>query len=407
MYTTEYIRLAEYSESDEIAEVIAQLQNGAIEISGDGSTIRLSANARTASAVSKAGLSTRFDPVDDRSVVTMQARFRLSADDPANSVILMDLESANAGIGTNPGLRLYLRDGQLRVDRSKIGHTDSWNADPAMKVVPGEWVDIRWEVVQGDAATGSTRLWVNDVLVLEAHGETRLTQERLDAYGLTLEGGQLDRFQFGLTANSNDEPVTLEVRDASLAIVGAGGAPSVSWSLDPGALAVTAQSPIAIYAEPAPESLLLIGGRGKDTLIGGDGDDRIEGRAGDDILIGGRGDDVLLGGGGNDILDGGHGNDVLKGGHGNDTLTGGPGDDVLTGGAGRDQFVFSSGWGRDRITDFTPGVDMLVFDLPETALRHLELVNTQDGALLMLEEDTVLLQGVNASLLSASDVLLV
>lgn len=47
--------------------------------------------------------------------------------------------------------------------------------------------------------------------------------------------------------------------------------------------------------------------------------------------------------------------DTLRGTTGRDLLAGGAGNDVLTGGQGSDVFLFTSGFGRDRITDFTAG----------------------------------------------------
>jgi uncharacterized protein len=55
------------------------------------------------------------------------------------------------------------------------------------------------------------------------------------------------------------------------------------------------------------------------------------------------------------------GADVLVGTAGDDIITGGPGRDVLTGGAGRDLFVYNSVLdGGDTITDFQPGLDVIV-----------------------------------------------
>jgi len=53
--------------------------------------------------------------------------------------------------------------------------------------------------------------------------------------------------------------------------------------------------------------------------------------------------------------------DVLTGTAGNDTITGGAGNDILTGGAGEDSFTFGAKSGFDRIKDFTPGVDEILF----------------------------------------------
>ncbi|WP_171029942.1 peroxidase family protein [Enterobacter sp. MF024] len=94
-------------------------------------------------------------------------------------------------------------------------------------------------------------------------------------------------------------------------------------------------------------------GRGNataNTITGGSGNDSLYGMGGNDQLNGGAGNDSLDGGDGADNLQGGAGNDKLTGGAGNDRLEGGQGDDILNGGAGNDTFVFSAGFGRDRIT---------------------------------------------------------
>ena len=92
-------------------------------------------------------------------------------------------------------------------------------------------------------------------------------------------------------------------------------------------------------------------GAGNDTLTGNEAANRLESGAGNDTLIGNGGDDVLLGG---------------------------TGTDVLTGGAGRDVFLYQTnadsavGTGRDVITDFTRGSDLI--DL--TALNASTFVGT-------------------------------
>jgi Ca2+-binding RTX toxin-like protein len=61
------------------------------------------------------------------------------------------------------------------------------------------------------------------------------------------------------------------------------------------------------------------------------------------------------------IVTGTSGNNVLTGSAGTDIITGGRGNDTMTGLGGEDDFVFSRKDGFDWITDFTPGVDDLVF----------------------------------------------
>ncbi|MEM7172816.1 MAG: hypothetical protein AAF530_21815 [Pseudomonadota bacterium] len=85
----------------------------------------------------------------------------------------------------------------------------------------------------------------------------------------------------------------------------------------------------------------IIGTSDRNKIVGRDGDDRLDGRGGDDRLVGGSGDDYL------------------DGGRAGDTLIGGDGDDTLTGGRGADTFVFEQDDGRDVITDFLRGADVL------------------------------------------------
>lgn len=80
-----------------------------------------------------------------------------------------------------------------------------------------------------------------------------------------------------------------------------------------------------------------------------------------DFVRGGAGSDTLFGNAGDDRLYGDTGSDVLNGGDGIDRLYGGAGSDQLTGGADRDAFFFGAGAGADVITDWTNGVDRILF----------------------------------------------
>ena len=107
-------------------------------------------------------------------------------------------------------------------------------------------------------------------------------------------------------------------------------------------------------------------------------DGYLEGRGGNDLLlangghnqflVGGDGNDTLLGGNGSrTTFDGGNGDDSMvgvagsiTGGAGNDTLSGG---ETMTGGDGNDTFRFAApGLSFEQITDFSSGIDQLVFD---------------------------------------------
>ncbi|MEL6885681.1 MAG: calcium-binding protein [Pseudomonadota bacterium] len=123
----------------------------------------------------------------------------------------------------------------------------------------------------------------------------------------------------------------------------------------------------------------LDGDSGNDTLNGGGDNDKLLGDAGQDELNGGQRNDRLHGGDDNDVLNGGHGNDYLKGDAGNDTLNGGTGKDKMTGGTGIDTFVFANKSGRDQITDFENGIDVMDFTAVTGVTGIADLAIAQDG----------------------------
>lgn len=87
---------------------------------------------------------------------------------------------------------------------------------------------------------------------------------------------------------------------------------------------------------------------------------------GNDVIHGNDRANILDGGAGNDTILGGKGNDTIHGGDGRDLIDGGSGRDRLEGGGGRDTFDYNAvsdtgatSGTRDRISDFTHGVDLI------------------------------------------------
>jgi Ca2+-binding RTX toxin-like protein len=121
-------------------------------------------------------------------------------------------------------------------------------------------------------------------------------------------------------------------------------------------------------------------------------------------LRGEGGSDWLWGNGGADTIDGGAGADAIAGGAGVDILIGGSGNDHMWGGSGGDTFKFSSGWGDDWVWDFQIGGDKL--DLSGVAglnnLIQIDIDSTADGALVTYGTSSVLLIGVDSTLLNDS-----
>ncbi len=147
------------------------------------------------------------------------------------------------------------------------------------------------------------------------------------------------------------------------------------------------------------------GGRGDDTILGQGGNDLLHGEIGNDMVEGGGGNDTLTGAAGADTLDGGDGSDKLFGGNGADRLIGGGGGDTLNGGNGTDVFVFGAGSGHDRLSDFTPGADLLELDVGVDDMSALNLKVTDEGVRVDWGTGSVLLVGLAAADLQESDFL--
>lgn len=97
------------------------------------------------------------------------------------------------------------------------------------------------------------------------------------------------------------------------------------------------------YLVGTPNSDLLAGGGGNDTIYGFDGDDILDGGADNDYLYGGQGNDTLIGGDGYDELYDSDGSNKLFGGAGDDWLDVQGGSNELDGGAGNDNLNISAG----------------------------------------------------------------
>ena len=128
------------------------------------------------------------------------------------------------------------------------------------------------------------------------------------------------------------------------------------------------------------------------TFYGGDGSD---------TLTGGKGGDKLYGQAGADKLYGGAGNDTLSGGAGDDKLYGQAGTDTLTGGAGKDTFVYASGGGSDKITDYAAGYDTL--QISSGSISKTALANSSKDLVFTVGTGKVTLSNAAAKTVSLKD----
>lgn len=143
-----------------------------------------------------------------------------------------------------------------------------------------------------------------------------------------------------------------------------------------------------------------------ENLISGFGDDVLFGNGRANSLLAGRGADVLRGFGNADKLDGGAGSDEIFGGSGGDRIDGGRGSDVLQGDRGADDFLFSSRFGHDTITDFQVGVDQIDLSAIRgvTRLRDIHMHQDSHGdAVADIGVNSITFEGVKWAHLSGTD----
>lgn len=133
----------------------------------------------------------------------------------------------------------------------------------------------------------------------------------------------------------------------------------------------------------------------------------VKGSSSGDTIIGNSANNTLDGGGGYDTINGGAGIDTILGDRGNDTLNGGAGNDALTGGTGSDVFQLNAAWGTDTVSDFVRGQDKVEFAGVSglTSFAKLAITSTSAGADVAYGTNHIILQGVTASTLTASDFL--
>lgn len=97
------------------------------------------------------------------------------------------------------------------------------------------------------------------------------------------------------------------------------------------------------FLSAGPDDDTLFGGPGNDTLVGQAGNNILYGNEGNDFLYGVAGNNILFGNQGNDWLVGGIDNDIIYGGQGDDTVFGGDGDDIIYGDKGNDVLLGNDG----------------------------------------------------------------
>jgi len=228
-------------------------------------------------------------------------------------------------------LGLYAEDARIYVDNVTGALTDSFESYPQAPLQDGSLIGANWEIAfLGYGAGGVTQLSVQPVspaAVLSvplsaAPADALVGGQKADVLVGTSGADLLDGRAGGDTLSGGAGDDTYVVDNAKDQVREAAGA-----GVD------TVRTNLSSYTLPANvENLQLTGGKGEKGFGNGL-------------------DNILTSNGVSASLDGGAGDDVLVSNGGKDTLTGGAGHDVFQ--------IAALPAGAARITDFTPGQDVL------------------------------------------------
>lgn len=177
-----------------------------------------------ASPVSKASVVWQGFDLREGDTATFEAWYFVESQGSLADLFLMDIECTDcwpAGSplsNKSPGVRLSLkeREGFVAVDRGKLGYRDApfrpgsvgWHPFPR-----GRWVHLRWTMHLSVADDGWSKIWLDDVLVLDARGTTLPDRDEFRKWGLELDKVRYDYIEVGVTANPGGDAVTIRLDD--------------------------------------------------------------------------------------------------------------------------------------------------------------------------------------------------
>lgn len=247
------------------------------------------------------------------------------------------------------------------------------------------------------------------------------------------------------------------------AIDGGDGRDMIVFRTAPSGIAVDLEAGVGTAGDAAGDTYTniedVMGSYSDDTILGNAGPNLLQGLSGNDILDGRGGDDVLVGGAGADVLACGDGvdqvvyttspagvtidllagtgsggeaagdtlqacenirgselGDVLLGDNGPNQILGGAGDDVIDGrggndvispGSGADTIIFAPGFGRDTISGFGHGTDLLdVSLLGIQNFAQVQAVMSQSGTNVLINfglDQRITLVGTTVAAVTAAD----
>ena len=182
-----------------------------------GKSLKIFAAASTEEkGASKASIRKQKMAFWEGDIVALEAWYFIVGQDKADWLFLLDLEESTA-IGAGPGMRLALVDDAIALEH-KFPNPNIFQDKGQEIIFPRDtWVKIRFETLLSKRKKGYVKVWQDDVLIIEKHNWKTLPKDIL--YFVQGSKGGYDGVEFGITANTKDNAMTVYVDDLKIGVI--------------------------------------------------------------------------------------------------------------------------------------------------------------------------------------------
>ena len=174
------------------------------------------ANSNKSQGASKASINKQFMAFWEGEVVSIDFWYYIVGTNKADWLFLFDLEEKTA-IGAGPGMRLALEDNKLLVEHKYPNPDIRQPKDGGVEFPRDQWVNIRFEAKLAQKKKGYVKVWQDGKLILEQYNWKTLPSDIL--YFQQGTKGMYSQIEFGITANTHDNPMVAYVDDISVEVL--------------------------------------------------------------------------------------------------------------------------------------------------------------------------------------------
>ncbi|MEM8523302.1 MAG: heparin lyase I family protein [Bacteroidota bacterium] len=139
----------------------------------------------------------------------------LEGNEESNWLFLFDLEE-QATIGAGPGIRLALVENALLIEH-KYPNPNIEQKGEKLRFPRDEWVNIQLEIKLSRKKEGYIKVWQNENLIIDQSKWKTLPKDIL--YFQQGTKGMYSSVEFGITANTLDNPTVLYVDDVEVKVL--------------------------------------------------------------------------------------------------------------------------------------------------------------------------------------------